>query len=311
MPLLTRKRTLLAKIEATYGTDPTPTGAANAIQVRNMSVTPIVGDSIARDLVRPFLGASENVQGTRHVACEFEIELQGSGTAGTEPAFKDLLAACAMTVATVASTSNTYKPNSNSAPSSVTIYYNLDGVLHKITGARGTFKLSMQVNQIPVLQFSFKGLYNAPTDTAAPSVTYTSFKTPLAVSTANTTAFSMHGYTGSLQSLEIDLGNSVDYTALVGSEYIQISGRSVTGTAVFEAPTITAKDFFGLAAGTTLGSLSITHGSVAGSRAVITSSTVDVQNPTYADNNGVAMISVPFILVPSTTGNDELSIAFT
>jgi hypothetical protein len=114
-----------------------------------------------------------------------------------------------------------------------------------------------------------------------------------------------------LQSLEIDLGNSIDHMALVGSEYIQISGRSVTGTAVFEAPTIAAKDFFGLAAGTALGALSITHGTAAGSRAVITSSTVDVQNPTYADNNGVAMISVPFILVPSTSGNDELSIAFT
>jgi hypothetical protein len=44
MPLLTRKRLIVAKIESTYGTDPTPTGA-NAILVRNLEITPLeVGD---------------------------------------------------------------------------------------------------------------------------------------------------------------------------------------------------------------------------------------------------------------------------
>jgi len=310
MPLLQRKRVLLAKTEATYGTDPTPTGAANAILVTNMKIEPIVGGQVTRDLVRPFLGASENLQGERYVQITFDVEIQGSGAAGTEPGFGPLLKACGLGVTTVAATSNTYAPVS-SAFSSVTLYYNVDGVLHKITGARGNVKFNFAVGKIPLMSFTFKGLYNAPTDTAAPSPTYTSFKTPFVATTANTTSFSIFGFSGNLQMIDFDFGNTVDYMAMIGTEYVQLAGRNITGTAVIEAPTITAKDFFGAAAGSTLGTLALTHGTAAGSRAVVASSTLDVLNPTYAEDNGVVMLSIPFVLVPSTAGNDEISIAFT
>ena len=56
MPLLTRKRLLLAKAEVTYGTDPTPTGAANAILVRNLEIVPLQSDIVQRELIRPYLG---------------------------------------------------------------------------------------------------------------------------------------------------------------------------------------------------------------------------------------------------------------
>ena len=36
MPLLSRKRLILAKSEATYGVDSSPTGASNAVLVRNL-----------------------------------------------------------------------------------------------------------------------------------------------------------------------------------------------------------------------------------------------------------------------------------
>ena len=69
MPLLSRKRVILAKTEVTYGTDPTPTGAANAILVRNLSITPQNSEIVSRDLVRPYLGASEQIEAGVHVSC--------------------------------------------------------------------------------------------------------------------------------------------------------------------------------------------------------------------------------------------------
>jgi hypothetical protein len=33
--------------------------------------------------------------------------------------------------------------------------------------------------------------------------------------------------------------------------------------------------------------------------------TVDIQNPTYTDMDGIVMMSLPFVLVPTTLGNDE------
>ena len=307
MALLSRKRTILVKTEVTYGTDPTPTGAANAILVKNLNVTPLDAENVSRDLVRPYLGASEQLIASKHVACDFEIEMAGSGAAGTAPAYAPLLLACGMSETVVATTSVTYAPVSTNFKS-VTIYYNVDGVLHKITGARGSVEMTIEAGQIPVFKFTFTGIYNAPSDVAAPSPTYTAFQTPLTANSDNTTGFSLFSYSAVLQSLSLGFNNSVLYRSLIGAESVLITDRQVKGQVMFEAPTITAKDFFSLALGTSLGSLDITHGTSAGNKVQITSSRVDVTNPSYQDQNGIQMLNVPVILVPSTSGNDEISI---
>lgn len=307
MPLLSRKRTILAKTEVTYGTDPTPTGVANAILVRNLNITPLSAEVVSRDLIRPYLGASEQLLASSYVAVDFEVEMAGSGTAGTAPAYGPLLQACGLAETLLAVTSATYAPVST-AFKSATIYYNVDGVLHKITGARGNVELSIAAGQIPTFKFSFTGLYNAPTDTAAPSVTYTAFQTPLVANNDNTTGFSLFSYSGILSSLALNLNNAVAFRNLIGIEDVLMTDRQVNGTCVIEAPSITTKDFFGIALGNTLGALDITHGTVGGNKVQITSSRVDISNPTYQDMNGIQMLQIPLTLVPSTAGNDEISI---
>ena len=307
MALLSRKRTILAKTEVTYGVDPTPTGAANAILVRNLSITPLNAENVSRDLVRPYLGASEQLIASKYVGCEFEVEMAGSGTAGTAPAYGPLLLACGFAETIVAVTSVTYAPVS-AAFKSATIYYNVDGVLHKITGARGNVELMINASQIPVYKFTFTGLYNAPTDTAAPAVTYTSFQTPLAANSTNTTGFSLFSYSAALESLSLNMGNAVTYRSLVGAEDVLMTDRQVSGSVVFEAPNIAQKDFFSIALASALGALDITHGTTAGNKVQVVSSRVDISNPSYSDSNGIQMLNVPLTLVPSTAGNDEISI---
>ena len=95
MPKLTRLRTLLAKMQPTSGVDSVPTGAANAILCRNLDVSPIEGGTVARDLIRGFFGNSEQLTVAVFSKITFEVELAGSGTAGTAPAYGPLLRACA------------------------------------------------------------------------------------------------------------------------------------------------------------------------------------------------------------------------
>jgi len=306
MALLSRKRTILAKTEVTYGVDPTPTGSSNAILVRNLSITPLQAEMVSRDLVRPYLGASEQLIASKYVGCEFEVEMAGSGTAGTAPGYGPLLMACGFEeIENVSDV--TYNPVSADF-GSATIYYNVDGVLHKITGARGNVEMMINTSQIPVFKFTFTGLYNAPSDAAAPSVTYTPFQTPLAANSSNTTGFSLFSYSAAMESLSLNMGNAVTYRTLIGAEDVLMTDRGVTGSVVFEAPTIATKDFFTLALGNTLGALDITHGITTGNKVQITSSRVDISNPTYSDSNGIQMLNLPLTLVPSTLGNDEISI---
>ena len=101
MPLLSRKRILLAKIETTYGTDSSPV-AANAMLIRNLDMTPLDAEIVSRDLVRPYFGNYDQIIASQKVGLTFEVELQSSGTAGVAPSYGPLLRACGLSETTTA-----------------------------------------------------------------------------------------------------------------------------------------------------------------------------------------------------------------
>jgi len=104
MPLLTRRRTILAKIETTYGTDSIPTGAADAVLVRSLEITPLESEFASRDLIRVFMGNSEQLPVGIRAQMTIEIEMAGSGTAGTAPAYDALMRACGLSRTLLATT---------------------------------------------------------------------------------------------------------------------------------------------------------------------------------------------------------------
>ena len=311
MPLLTRKRLILLETESTYGTDPIPTGV-DAVLVRDLNITPLQSDVVSRDLVRPYLGASEQLLANTRVECTFSVELAGSGTAGTAPRYGKALLACGMSETIVASTSVTYAPVSASF-GSCTIYYNIDGVLHKVTGARGTFTINGAVGEIPTIDFTFTGIYNTPTDTALPSVTYGDQATPVVFKNGNTTGFELLSYAGCLQSVSFDVGNTLVYRELVGcTKQVLLTDRASTGSVTLEAVTMATKNYFTAAlTDGTLGNLLFQHGQTAGNIIDFVSTRVDIGDVSYSDQDGIHMLNIPYTCVPSTSGNDEFSLVYT
>jgi len=311
MALLLRKRLILVETESTYGTDPTPDGA-DAVLVRDLNITPQQSDTVSRDLIRPYLGASEILLANTRVECTFSVELAGSGTAGTAPQYGKALQACGLSETIVAATSVTYAPVSSNFDS-VTIHYNIDGVRHKVTGARGNFTLNASVGEIPTIDFTFTGIYNAPDDSALPTATYANQATPLIFKNGNTNTFSLLSYSGCLQSVSMDLGNSIVYRELIGCDKeVLITDRSANGTVVVEAPTIAQKDYFAAAlTDGTLGNLTFQHGTAAGNIVDFSSTRVDIGDVSYSDQDGIAMLNMPYTAIPSTAGNDEFSLIYT
>lgn len=307
---LTRKRLIQVKKESTYGTDSTPAGT-DALLVRNLEITPIEADVVSRDLIRNYLGNSPQLLANTRASITFQVELAGSGTAGTAPRYGAILQACGLSETIVASTSVTYAPVSSSF-SSATIYFNNDGIRHILTGCRGTFTMNAEVGQIPTLDFTMVGIYNAPTDTALPTTTYSQQASPLIFRQGNTSAFQFFSYAGCLQSVSFDIGNETVYRELVGcTKEVLITNRASSGTVMLEAPALATKDFFGLAQTETTGNLTFLHGTTAGNRATFTAGQCDISNPTYGDQDGVQMLNVPYVATPTTAGNDEISLAFT
>ena len=304
--LLSRKRLLLAKIESTYGVDASPT-SSDAVLVRSLDITPQQSDVVQRELIRPYLGNYEMLLGNTRVEITFEVELAGSGAAGTAPKYSTLLKACGMSETIVASTSCTYAPVSGSF-SSATLYFFNDTVKHVVTGARGTFEINAVTAQIPTIKFTMTGIYTGPVDASAPAVTYTA-PTPVIFKNGNTSGFQLYSYSGALQSVSLVCGNSITYRELVGgTKQVLMTDRKATGTCVIEAPSIATKDFFTAAMSTANGNLAVTHGTTSGNIVAIAANQVDIGMLTYSDLNGIQMLNLPLSYTPTTAGNDEFSI---
>jgi len=311
MPFLTRKRTILIKAETVSGTDSVPTGATDALTVRSIDVSPIDADVVSRDLIRPYLGNSTQLLANIKVQCNFEVELAGSGTAGTAPRWGPAMLACGTAATTVASTSVTYAPVSSSF-SSATVYYFADGIKHAVTGWRGTFEIKGELGQIPTISFTGTGVYSTPTDTAVGAVTYGAQADPLIFTSGNTTAFSLFGHSGCLSSFSFAINNEIQYRELIGcTKEVLITDRKPSGQVMIESVPIATKDYFSIATGTTTGNLTLTHGTTAGNRAVFTGAQTDITNPSYGDMNGVIMLNLPCVFLPTTAGNNEFSLALT
>ena len=311
MPKLHRKRSILAKAESSYGSDPTPTGSANYVQVIDLNIEPIVSDEVSRDLIRPYMGNYEVIPANTRVNVTFDVEMAGSGSAGQSPKYGAILKACGLSETVVSSTSVTYAPVSTPSDS-VTLFVNYDGIRHKVTGARGTFSLNCEVNNIPRISFSLTGIFNAPTDTALPTVTVSNQASPLIFKNGSTSNFAIFGFAAALQSWNLDFNNEVIYRELVGgTKEVLITDRRPSGTAVIESPALSAHNFFTDYTGTSTGTNTWLHGTVAGNKVTVSCPQTDLGQPTYEESDGITMLSLPFMATPTASANNEFSLVYT
>lgn len=300
-----RKLALLAKIEVTESTDSVPTGAANAIQANDVSITPIAGDEEARDLILPYLGHQGVILTGNYVQLEFSVEVAGAGAAGDVPGYGVLLRACAMSETISAGVDVVYEPVSD-GEESVSVYFNQDGVRHVALGARGNMRVEFAPKRIPRFRFTIMGLLGTITDQALPTVDLTGFQKPLPVSKAVTT-LSLHGGARVAESFSLDLGQQVEPRFLIGDERMQLTNRQMTGTAVVEAQSLATVDWFAIAQARTTGTCQLVHGITAGNIVQFDHPVVEVGRPSQGQTQGVVNYSLPLIMKPNT-GNDEVAI---
>jgi len=294
-----------------YGFDELPVGT-DAMLVNRFSITPQKSNVVSRKLVRPYFGASWQFVTNTRVQCKFTVELAGSGTAGIAPQYGRALRACGLRETVVANTSVTYAPVSEFFDSA-TIYCNLDGVLHKMTGCRGTFTLNLSAGRVPTIEFTFTGIYNAPEDSAFPAVNYSNQAKPLIANSDNTDTFEFLSYSACLESVSMDLGNELLYRELVGCDNrVLITDRRATGTVVIDATRPDDKDYFSaVLESSVLGNLTFRHGDTAGNIVSFASTGISAGAVSYSEQDGIVKLQVPYVATPSTAGNDEFSLVYT
>lgn len=311
MTLLTRKRKILAKLESTYGTDSTPAAATDAVLLRGLTVTPLKLTTDERTLIRGYLGAFSQVVGMSAVQIEAELELAGFGSAGPASptaGYDALMRACALQRVVTPGVSVAYNPISQTPFDSLTIYYEIDGVVQKAYGCRGTMTLDMQVGKIPSYKFTLTGVYGGVHDGSVGDPVTSAYQAPRAVNSTNTTGFSLFAKTQlALESLSLDLGNTVDTNSYVGeTETVRISDRQTTGKCSIQRTKVADFSPIDDVLNVSLGALAITHGP-ATNQVQITAPQVQLTNPTEKDSNGIAFLDFDMRFLPNA-GNDEVQI---
>lgn len=308
-PLLFKKKTLLVKMETTYGTDPVPDGS-NAVVTKNLTINPYEGNTVTRDIDRDALGNDVEINTAPNVTVSFDVELAGSGTAGTAPGYGPLLRACGLSETVTPDTDVTYQPVSEGFESAA-FYFQQSGQLHKVTGCRGSVKFNLAKGSLPSMSFSFTGLYHDPVTQAAPTgLDTTAFQVPLPVNSVNTT-LSIASFAAKAESVDVDMANNVVFRDVIGSRSVIITDRAPAGSMTIEAPDLATKNFFAASAshsGITLHPLSVVHGKTAGQIVELSAPTVQLSGISMGDSDGLLTYSMNTRLIPTDTGDDEFSL---
>jgi hypothetical protein len=305
-----RNKVSLFKIESVYGTDAGPVAATDALLTRNAKVWPLSGDEIERPLDLPSYGARPTGFANERGEFEFEFELAGSGTAGTAPCWMDVLRIMGFAAPALAATPvRTTQALISNDGSSATLAINIDNLLHKQLGSRGSAEFIFEANNLPYAACKTLGLLPAGspvTEVAAPVPTLGAWKDPVPCNTTNT-LLTIDGFSAITRSLRFALNNNTPYRSLIGARSVRLTNREISGAMIIEMPNPTAKDFIGISKARTQVALSLTHGTVAGNIIKIDMPRVVLEAPEYSNEDDVLMLSLNFKAIIAS-GNDELAL---
>lgn len=299
---------LLAKIEATYNTDPTPTALANWLSAQNIDINPVEMDTDDQATVSNTFGMDEKIVGAIWSTISFDVPLRGAGAAGTAPNFDAILRASGMAKVTSAGVSVTYS-HIDSGDESCTLYWYMDQVLQKMSGVRGSWSLKFNAKKQALLSFKGIGLRSAMIDSGGiPAPTIPTLPRPLAVNKTNTTVL-FGSYAAYMSSLTVDSGSDVQYRNLTNREDVTIVDRATTLNASIELPPVATKNMLGtggLISDALTDSLTVTHGSAAGNIVTLNVPKAQFFKPKLSNEQGQAMLACEGMVV-----RNNLTLVFT
>lgn len=304
-PIKWKSKITLVKPEATYGVDPTATGAANAMLLTDVQISPMEGEDVSRNLDLPYLCAQDSFPTALRVVLTGSFELVGSGTLGTPPAWGPLMRACAAAEVIQPNTAVVYSPISD-AHESVYISFWIGPTLHAIKGARGTGVITLNAQGIPVVRVTLTGLFIRPVDAARPNVDLSAWQEPQVASMANTPSFTIDSIPFVLRSYELNLGNDVQPRMLVGVERVIVVDRAESLSATVEAVPMAVYNPYQRAEERTRMPVELNHGKTDGKRVRVSALQAIQRRPSGIEQNqNIAEWPLSFTPLPTGAGNDQ------
>lgn len=309
MPLLRRKSVFAAKVESTIGTAESLTASEGVYNAMDFTIQPAIAMT-RREGQGGFQylpSMPEGMTGT----CTLKHELTYDGT--NVPSWASvLLPACGWVNSGGAFTPRTEAPGSN--VKTLTIGHYKDGKLALLSGAMGTFTITLETGKTAYITFTFTGKYSSnETDTALIAPTYPTVL-PLRFATGALTFNSVNLCTSSVS---VDAGNSVimrecvDATDRSGYKSALVTNRAPVITADPETELVATQDRDALWLASTPQALSITiNGPAPSSTIVISAPKAQLENKQQGNRSDLLVDDLTWLASAGATVDTELSITF-
>ena len=301
MPMIRRRRQVALKIESVEGTAETLAAADATMLVWDPKVD-LDTPHFDREPARASMSNHAGVSGTRSGTITFRVEVRGSGTATTAPSWESALRCCG-TVGTT-TTKIDYNPISASIPS-CTIGLYADGKRYLFAGCRGNVRLVGTVGEPVMFEFSFKGKLTSHADAALlGSITYETTVPPPLLNAA----FSIQGLSAKVSKFEIDIGNELtlrtDISDVTGFASCLITKRKPTIKIDPEVETDAVHDFLDKLFTDVTGTLTMTIGSTAGNKIVVTAPAVQYSEADDGEREGNDIYDLTAMLTLSSADDE-------
>lgn len=321
LPALSQIGGVFMKLETVAGTAEPPLVPGDFILASDVQYNPDV-QLITRNYMRPSLSALPHIIGRRLAQITFSVEVLGTGVAATTttpltqaaatPKWADLLEACGMVGAAVATPAGkVYSPTTqNMKTATIDVY--LNDVKHRITGAMGTFTITANAGQIATINFTFTGVHQAPIVAATPPIPAQTINPPI----VENAGIAIGATTGLIiEQVSLDIGNSVierpDANSPSGFLAMHITGRAAKMTLNPEVAPEATHPFWSDFIGGVSKTFTATVGTVDGNKMIISAPQVQPEQVSYGDRNGLRVYDVNYnVMTSSANGNDEFTIRF-
>ena len=311
-----RRMQIAAKLETTEGTAISLAAADAKIRASNIIITPN-STNTDRPISKSSLGDEPSIVEGESGQIQFDVELNGSGAAGTAPDYGILFRCNGWSETVVAATSVAYAPihemgtGASQCPS-MTISVFADGDEYRLAGARTkSIALNARAGGKVMLTFIVEGKWATATTTALLSPTYQT-TLPLMFKGATLSINSVTSLVVSELSLESGTVTELreDGADATGFRSLALVDRAVRGRIVAEKGPFSEIDFFALAKNGTLMAFSATFGATAGNICTITAPRAQADFPAIQRLGGRIGQSVP-LKFAKNSGGDELVITYT
>lgn len=310
-----RNTVILVKVATTAGADAGPTGAADAVLVSEMSITPLELEKIANPAMKGFFGASADLMGAASVKIDITVALAGSGAAATPPAWGKLNMGCAMAEGVLTTPARVEYTPVSTGLKDLTIYYYDDGVLHKAIGAMGNVSLSAKKGGTPSLKYEFTGVAGAISATPNVAATLTAWKKPVAMIKENVvdTIFGGTYAAGAITGgdsypstgLDCNQGNKVEFHSNLSLSEADITDRETTGSTELQLSAAQEVAILDKVRSGELVSVALKVGLITGNSILIFGPAVQLSNPKKVDIQGIRYLGLDLKFTP-LVGNDEI-----